>query len=75
MKSHAEFSIGGSERSTHTALRDFIAEMPLGHPVVARSLQRFGIRDAVDNALSHLVYEVEIRRFVRGVYVRPEVLE
>lgn len=59
--------------ATHTALKNFIAEMPLGHPVVAQSLQRFGTRDAVDKALSRLVYEGTIRRVVRGVYVRPEV--
>lgn len=57
----------------HAALREFIEEIPLGHPVTAQSFQQFGNRDAVDKALSRLVHEGAIKRVVRGVYVRPEV--
>ncbi|MDB9390046.1 AbiEi antitoxin N-terminal domain-containing protein [Microcystis aeruginosa] len=58
---------------THSALRAFIEELPLGHPVATQSFQRFGNRDAADKALSRLVHEGAIKRVVRGVYVRPEV--
>jgi hypothetical protein len=58
---------------THSTLRGFIEELPLGHPVTSRTFQRFGSRDAVDKALSRLVQDGAIKRVIRGVYVRPEV--
>lgn len=49
-----------------------INEIPRGQPFTNSSLQEYGTRAAVDQALSRLARSKEIVRVARGVYVRPQ---
>jgi hypothetical protein len=57
---------------TMARIRENLAAIPEGEPVVSSAFLRYGSRAAVDQALSRLTREGLLSRVARGVYVRPK---
>jgi N-methylhydantoinase A/oxoprolinase/acetone carboxylase beta subunit len=58
--------------STMAAIREEFEETPAGTPIPTSRLLRHGTRGAVDQTLSRLMRQGEIKRATRGVYYRPK---
>ncbi len=56
---------------TTEMVREKAQQLPLGHPVSAKTFATYGSRAAVDQALSRLVKDGVLSRPTRGVYLRP----